>query len=55
MQDIQKRYRREEACVFSMIHDEGMQTIRKHLLNPPPPRVEKISFLSRERNRVGVM
>ena len=51
MQESQKRYRREEACVLSMkIHDEGMQTIRKHLLNPP--RVEKTSFLSQERNRV---
>ncbi len=54
MQESQKRYRREEACVLSMkIHDEGMQTIRKHLLNPP--RVEKTSFLSQERNRVSVI
>ncbi|KAF9532408.1 HOOK protein-domain-containing protein [Crepidotus variabilis] len=49
MQESTRRYRREQELMLSVLHTIGMKTARNHLRNPP--RIEKTSFLSMERNR----
>ena len=50
MQESTRRYRKEQELMLSALHNIGMRTARQHLRNPP--RIEKTSFLSMERNRV---
>ncbi|CAA7267986.1 unnamed protein product [Cyclocybe aegerita] len=49
MQESTRRYGREQELMLSALHTIGMKTARQHLRNPP--RIEKTSFLSMERNR----
>lgn len=49
MQDMTRRYRREQDLMMSSLHAMGMKTARSHLAAPQKSRPESTSWLSNQR------
>ncbi|KAK0197497.1 HOOK-domain-containing protein [Armillaria mellea] len=55
MQDMTRRYRREQDLMMSSLHAMGMKTARSHLAAPQKSRPESTSWLSNQRAQVRIL